>query len=119
MNTVTQRNIIDTVPADICDKVMPERLKKQTNRVRRVNAVVLFEVSGPDGGQWTLNFKKTSDWIARGRTAVPRIVLRMSDETFMRIYRRQLSPKFTAMLGRVKLEPMDFGIANKLLFLLE
>jgi putative sterol carrier protein len=98
---------------------MPERLKKQPNRIRKVNAVVLFEVSGPDGGQWTLNFTKASDWIACGRTAVPRIVLRMSDETFMRIYRRQLSPKIAMIVGRLKLEPMDFGIANKLLFLLE
>ncbi len=118
MNTVTQSNI-NTAPADIFDKVIPERLKKQPNRLRNINAVVLFEVSGPNGGQWTLNFKKTSDWIARGRTTVPRIVLRMSDETFMRIYRKQLSPKLAMIVGRLKLEPMDFGIANKLLFLLE
>ena len=114
MNTVTQSNI-NTAPADIFDKVIPERLKKQPNRLRNINAVVLFEVSGPNGGQWTLNFKKTSDWIARDRTTV----LRMSDETFMRIYRKQLSPKLAMIVGRLKLEPMDFGIANKLLFLLE
>ena len=41
-------------------------------------------------------------------------VLRMSDETFMRIYRKQLSPKLAMIVGRLKLEPMDFGIANKL-----
>lgn len=107
-----------TVPADIFDKVMPERLKKQRNHVRKVNAVVLFNLSGPNGGQWTLDFTKPSDWIARGRTAVPRIVFSMSDETFIRIQRKELNPKFAAMLGRVKLEPMDFEIANKLLFLL-
>jgi putative sterol carrier protein len=111
-------NLVKTVPADIFDKVMPERLKKQRNLVRNVNAVVLFKLSGANGGQWTLDFTKASDWIARGRTAVPRIVFSMSDETFVRIHRRELNPKFAAMLGQMKLEPMDFGIANKLLFLL-
>jgi putative sterol carrier protein len=118
MNAVTQKNIIDTVPAEIFDKVMPERLRKQPDRVRKVNAVVLFKVSGPNGGQWTLDFTKTSDWITRGRTAVPHIVLSMSDETFIRIHRKELNPKFATIAGRVKLDPMDFGTANKLLFLL-
>ncbi len=67
-------------------------------------------------GRW--DFTKPSDWIARGRTAVPRIVFSMSDETFIKNQRKELNPKFAAMLGRVKLEPMDFEIANKLLFLL-
>ena len=111
-------NRAKTLPADIFDKVMPERLKKQSNRVRNVNTVVLFKVSGPNGGQWTLDFTKPSDWIARGRTAAPRIVFSMSDETFVRIHRKELNPKLAAMLGWVKLEPIDFGIASKLLFLL-
>jgi hypothetical protein len=41
-------NQVKTVPADIFDKVMPERLKKQRNLVRKVNAVVLFKLSGPN-----------------------------------------------------------------------
>ena len=111
-------NQAKTLPADIFDKIMPERLKKQSNRVRNANTVVLFKVSGPNGGQWTLDFTKPSDWIARGRTAAPRIVFSMSDETFVRIHRKELNPKLAAMLGWVKLGPMDFGVARKLLFLL-
>jgi hypothetical protein len=106
------------LPADIFEKIMPERLKKQPNRVRNVNTVVLFKVSGPNGGQWTLDFTKPNDWIACGRTAAPGIVLSMSDETFVRIHRKELNPKLATMLGWLRLEPMDFGIANKLLFLL-
>jgi SCP-2 sterol transfer family len=111
-------NQAKTLPADIFDKIIPERLKKQSDRVRGVNTVVLFKVSGPNGGQWTVDFTKPSDWIARGRTAAPRMVLSMSDETCVRIHRKELSPKLATMLGRLKLEPMDFGTANKLLFLL-
>jgi hypothetical protein len=106
-------------PADIFDEIMPERLKAQVSHIRQANAVVLFKLSGPDGGEWTLDFTKPSDWIARGRTAAPRIVFSMSDDTFVRVYCKKLSPRLAGMLGRVKVEPMDLGMATKLLFLME
>jgi putative sterol carrier protein len=112
-------NQVKLIPADIFDKIMPERLKRQPGSVRKVNAVFLFDLSGPDGGQWTLDCTKTSDWITRGRTSMPRVVLRMSDETFVQIHKKELSPQVAAMTGRVKFKPMDLGIAQKLLFILQ
>jgi putative sterol carrier protein len=111
-------NAAEAVLSNIFDTVIPNRLKKQPENVSKLNAVVLFNLSGPNGGQWTLDCTKTSDWVASGRTAVPRITLTMSDETFLKIHMKQLNPKLATIAGRLKLEPRDFGMAQKLLFIL-
>ena len=104
----------DVTPKDIFETKFKEKLTENPNLAKEVNAVILFDVSGPNGGQWTADLTKSSDWITAGGHASPKMTVSMSDEDLVKMVNKQLNPQMAAMNQKLKFKPFDMGLAMKL-----
>ena len=99
---------------DIMEKEIPELLKTKPEIAKEINAVIHFNVTGNDGGTWTVDLTKGSDWVKTGSEGTPKMTITVSDADFVKIRQKQLNPQMAAMQGKLKFKPMDMGLAMKL-----
>lgn len=104
----------ETTPKTIFEEKFPEKLKENPQLAKDVGAVILFEVSGPNGGSWTADFTKSEGWISSGAGAAPKMTVSVTDEDLLKIVNKQLNPQMAAMSGKLKFKPFDMALAMKL-----
>jgi hypothetical protein len=104
----------DPLPKQILEEDIPAILKTKPELGKDINAVIHFVVSGPNGGTWTLDATKDSDWVSSGANGTPKMTVSMSDVDFGKIRAKTLNPNMAAMSGKLKMKPMDMGLAMKL-----
>ena len=103
---------------DILETEIPNLLKSKPEVAKDVNAVIHFNVTGDNGGTWTLDCTKAADWVTSGATGTPKMTITVSNEDFVKIREKQLNAQMAAMQGKLKFKPMDMGLAMKLAKLL-
>ncbi|MBX7098122.1 MAG: SCP2 sterol-binding domain-containing protein [Myxococcaceae bacterium] len=103
---------------DILETEIPNLLKSKPEVAKEVNAVIHFNVTGDNGGTWTLDCTKAADWVTTGATGTPKMTITVSNEDFVKIRQKQLNAQMAAMQGKLKFKPMDMGLAMKLAKLL-
>lgn len=101
-------------PKDILETAIPAQLSAKPELVKDINAVLHFTITGAAGGNWTVDLTKASDWVKEGLEGTPKMTVTMSDEDFVKIRTKQLNPQMAAMSGKLKLKPLDMGLAMKL-----
>jgi putative sterol carrier protein len=106
MAEMTAKSIMET---DI-----PTVLKNHPELAKEINAVIHFNIIGDQGGTWTLDLTKASDWVAAGASGSPKMTITVSDQDFVKIRQKQLNAQMAAMQGKLKFKPMDMGLAMKL-----
>jgi len=99
---------------DILETEIPAALKAKPELAKEINAVIHFNVTGTNGGTWTVDLTKASDWVTSGAQGTPKMTITVSDEDFVKIRTKQLNPQMAAMQGKLKFKPMDMGLAMKL-----
>jgi hypothetical protein len=104
----------DITPKDIFETKFKDKLNQNPTLAKEVNAVIVFDVSGPTGGQWTADLTKSADWISAGSHAQPKMTVSVSDEDLVKIVNKQLNPQMAAMNQKLKFKPFDMGLAMKL-----
>ncbi len=82
-------------------------------KVQGIDAVILFELSGDNGGQWTLTVKDGTVELEEGETASPAMTLSMSAQDFMAMSQGELNPMAAFMQGKLKVTG-DMSLAMKL-----
>ena len=82
--------------------------------IRDINAIIHFIITGEQGGTWTMDLTKTSDWVKSGAEGSPKMTITVSDQDFVKIRQKQLNAQMAAMQGKLKFKPMDMGLAMKL-----
>jgi hypothetical protein len=112
--TTGEKTMADITPKEIFETKFNDKLNENPTLAKEVNAVILFDVSGPTGGQWTADLTKTSDWISAGAHAAPKMTVSVSDEDLVKIVNKQLNPQMAAMNQKLKFKPFDMGLAMKL-----
>ena len=105
-------------PKEIMEKDIPSALQSKPELAKDINAVVHFNVTGDQGGTWTLDCTKTGDWVTTGAEGTPKMTITVADADFVKMRNKQLNPQMAAMQGKLKFKPMDMGLAMKLAKLL-
>ncbi len=103
---------------DIIEKDIPDVLKQKPELAKDLNAVIHFNITGDNGGTWTLDCTKSDNWVAKGAEGSPKMTVTVSNDDFVKIRAKQLNAQMAAMQGKLKFKPMDMGLAMKLAKLL-
>jgi putative sterol carrier protein len=104
----------DLTAKSILETEIPNVLKAKPELAKDINAIVHFNVTGDQGGQWTVDLTKASDWVSTGLQGEPKMTVTVSDQDFVKLRQKQLNPQMAAMQGKLKFKPMDMGLAMKL-----
>ena len=99
---------------DILETEIPNVLKNKPELAKDINAVIHFNITGNDGGTWTMDLTKPSDWVSTGAAGTPKMTITVSADDFLKIRAKQLNAQMAAMQGKLKFKPMDMGLAMKL-----
>lgn len=102
-------------PKQIIEEEIPRRIAAKPELQTEINAVVVFEITGPEGGKWTLDLTKPSDWVKASAEGVnPKMILTCADKDFVAVCTKKLNPNMAAISGKLKFKPMDMNLALKL-----
>jgi putative sterol carrier protein len=103
---------------DIIETGIPTTLTEKPELAKDINAVIHFDISGDNGGKWTLDCTKPDGWVSQGINGASKMTVYMSNDDFVKIHEKKLNSQMAAMQGKIKFKPMDMGLAMKLAKLL-
>ncbi|WP_257458550.1 SCP2 sterol-binding domain-containing protein [Archangium lipolyticum] len=103
---------------EIIEKDIPTTLQQNPQLAKDINSVIHFNITGDNGGTWTLDCTKPADWVSKGAEGTPKMTITVSNDDFVKIRAKQLNAQMAAMQGKLKFKPMDMGLAMKLAKLL-
>ena len=103
---------------DILETEIPNVLKQKPELAKDINSVIHFNVTGDNGGTWTLDLTKPDNWVSTGANGEPKMTITVSNADFVAIREKKLNAQMAAMQGKLKFKPMDMGLAMKLAKLL-
>lgn len=86
-------------------------LGKLKEKQGQLSGTVVLDISGPDGGKWTINCDDST--IEKKDTASPTVRIRMGDEDFKKMIEGELNPATAMFSGKLKIEG-DMAMASKL-----
>ena len=82
---------------------MPSRF--QADKATDTTMGILFDLSGPDGGQWYVDIANGQLGVTEGApTAAPSATIHMTSEDFQAMSSGSLNPMMAFMTGKVKVE---------------
>src|SRR5262245_31634151 len=99
---------------EILETEIPKRIQAKPDIAKEINAVIHFNIKGDNGGVWTLDCTKPSDWMTAGANGTPKMTIEVSADDFVKISAKQMNAQMAAMQGKLKFKPMDMGLAMKL-----
>ena len=103
---------------EILEKDIPATLQQKPELAKDINSVIHFNITGDNGGTWTLDCTKSDNWVTKGAEGSPKMTVTVSNDDFVKIRAKQLNAQMAAMQGKLKFKPMDMGLAMKLAKLL-
>ncbi len=98
---------------EIFERHMPDRFKDKPDLVAKINAVYQFNISGPAGGQWSVDCTSQAAVISAGTAPAPKCTVTCADTDFLNIVNGKLNPQMAFMSGKLKIQG-DMGLAMKL-----
>jgi predicted lipid carrier protein YhbT len=98
---------------DVFERHMPEKLRNKPDVVSKINAVYQFNISGPSGGQWSVDCTQPGGLIAAGAAAAPKCTVACTDADFLNIVNGKLNAQMAFMSGKLRIQG-DMGLAMKL-----
>ncbi len=99
----------------IFEEELPRRLGTKAALTKKINAVIVFDIRGAQGGKWTLDATAPSPSIRAGSDgATPKMTLIATDEDFAAVANGKLDAVSAAMRGKLKFKPFDMTLALKL-----
>jgi len=98
---------------DVFERHMPEKLKGKPDVVAKINSIYQFNISGPNGGQWSVDCTQPGGLVAAGTSAGAKCTVNATDADFLAIVNGKLNPQMAFMSGKLKIQG-DMGLAMKL-----
>ncbi|HTN52408.1 MAG TPA: SCP2 sterol-binding domain-containing protein [Anaeromyxobacter sp.] len=102
---------------DVFERHIPGKLQAKPDVVQKINAVYQFDISGPDGGKWSVDCTAPGGKIAAGAVANAKCTVAATDRDFLAIVNGKLNPQMAFMSGKLKIQG-DMGLAMKLQLIL-
>ena len=85
----------------------------ETSKLTGINKVVMFDLAGEGGGQWTATIADGKIEVVEGAGDPPNTTFKMKAETFLGIVNGKINPIGAFMQGRVRVEG-DMSVAMRL-----
>ena len=98
---------------DVFETHIPARLQAKPDVVQKINAVYQFDISGPDGGKWSVDCTAPGGKISAGTAPAARCTVAATDQDFLGILNGKLNPQMAFMSGKLRIQG-DMGLAMKL-----
>jgi putative sterol carrier protein len=76
----------------------------QVDKAGDMNAVILFDLSGEGGGQWSVTIAGGKCEVTQGAAASPKATVRMDAGDYKDMVTGKLNPMMAFMSGKVKVE---------------
>lgn len=90
-----------TTPAEII-QAMPNRF--DANKAGDMNATIMFDLTGDNGGQWYANIADGSISVHDGAPESPKATIRMDADDFVKMSSGELNAMMAFMSGKIKVE---------------
>ena len=103
----------DLTAQKIFGEVLPKQLEENPDAAKATNAIYVFNLTGDNGGVWTLNFKKDDDFVSEGDSDDAECTVTMSDSDFVDMWEGNLNPAQAFMMNKISIEG-NMGLAMKL-----
>lgn len=99
-----------TTVQEIFDRIV----QVDPSAVQGVNGVMLFDLSGEDGGKWTVTLVDgQAPQLAEGETVSPNVTFSIASQDFIAIATGQMNPISAFMQGKVRVSG-DMALAMRL-----
>ncbi len=103
----------DLTARTIFEETLPAKLEDNPDKAKATNAIYVFNLTGDEGGTWTLNFKKDEDFVSEGDSEDSECTVTMSDTDFVAMWEGDLNPAQAFMMNKISIEG-NMGLAMKL-----
>ncbi len=100
-----------STPKELFDTRISEKTKN-ADAQKKVNATYRFDLSGPNGGTWIVDFKEGSAGV-RQADEPGQCTIAMTDDDFVSMLAGKLNPQMAFMSGKLKVKG-DMSLAMKL-----
>jgi putative sterol carrier protein len=98
---------------EVFEQHMPAKLQSKPDVVAKINAIYQFNISGPDGGTWSVDCTQPGGKIAVGSAPNAKCTVAAVDLDFLNIVNGKLNAQMAFMSGKLKIQG-DMGLAMKL-----
>ena len=98
----------------LIEQELPKRIKAKGKAARNLNAVIHLDISGDEGGRWTVDLTKPERWVTWGLKGSPTVTVRCGDEDLLLIATGKKDPKMAAFTGALVFEPLDLELAEQI-----
>lgn len=92
---------------------MRKRLAARPELIESVGGVFQFDISGDDGGTWTVDLKNATGSVTQGADSEADCVITLNTADFLGIVAGTTDPMSAFLMGKVKVAG-DLGLATKL-----
>jgi putative sterol carrier protein len=98
-------------PQEFFEKILPQRFKPE--KAEGIDVIVQLNVSGPEGGSWTVTVKDKKITIKEGTDSSASLTLKMSYSDFMDMVNKKLSAEKAFFTGKIQFKG-NIAVALKL-----
>jgi uncharacterized protein (DUF697 family) len=98
----------------LIEQELPKRIKAKGKAARNLKAVIHLDISGDEGGRWTVDLTKPDRWVTWGLKGAPTVTVRCGDEDLLLIATGKKDPKMAAFTGALVFEPLDLALAEQI-----
>ena len=87
-------------PREFFDNALPARFKPE--KAKYIDVVTQINITGPDGGNWTVTIKDQKLQVIEGVATSPSLTLKMNENDFMDLVNERLSAEKAFFTGRIQ-----------------
>ena len=103
----------DQTPKSYFEEKIAQKLQRTPDLSKSVNGIYEFNITGDNGGVWTVDLTKEPGVVTAGTTGTAKCTVTASTGDFMNIVSGKMNPQMAFMSGKLKIKG-DMGLAMKL-----
>jgi uncharacterized protein (DUF697 family)/putative sterol carrier protein len=97
---------------EVVEVQLPKKILANEAAAAAIGALLHLDLSGPEGGQWTVDLTKRHDPVSRGLHGHPKMTVSAKDQFFLELVQGKADPQMAVFTGKLKLVPLDVELAT-------